>query len=122
MVPSPIPFKMLGAGCRIFQEALHLSGSCPWELAQGSQAHFPCTWPNTVSDFPPLIRIPPEIMGFPGGSVVKNLPAKVGDAGDSSSIPGSGRFPGKGNGNPLQYSYLGHPMDRGVHGVKKSWA
>ena len=122
MVPSPIPFKMLGAGCRIFQEALHLSGSCPWELAQGSQAHFPCTWPNTVSDFPPLIRIPPEILGFPGGSVVKNLPAKVGDAGDSSSIPGSGRVPGKGNGNPLQYSYLGHPMDRGVHGVKKSWA
>ena len=122
MVPSPIPFKMLGAGCPVFQEALHLSGSCPRELAQGSQAHFPCTWPNTVSDFPPLIRIPPELTGFPGGSVVKNLPAKIGDAGDSSSIPGSGKFPGKGNGNPLQYSYLGHPMDRGVHGVKKSWA
>ena len=58
---------------------------------------------------------------LPGGSVVKNLP---GNAGDSGSIPGSGRFPGEGNGNPLQYSCLGNPMDRGawqamVHGVTK---
>ena len=44
------------------------------------------------------------------GSVVKNPPAKAGDAG---SIPGSGRFP-EGNGNPLQYSYLGNPMNRGA--------
>ena len=49
--------------------------------------------------------------GFPGGSVVKNLPT---DAGDAGSISGSGRFPGGGNGNPLQYSCLGNPMDRGV--------
>ena len=61
-------------------------------------------------------------MGFPGGSVVKNLPANEGDVG---SIPGSGRSPAEGNGNPLQYSYLGNPMDRGawrapVHGVTKS--
>ena len=42
-------------------------------------------------------------MGFPGGSVVKNPPANAGDAG---SIPGSGRSPGGGNGNPLQYSCL----------------
>ena len=42
-------------------------------------------------------------MGFPGGSAVKNLPA---DGGDAGSIPGSGRFPGEGNGNPLQYSCL----------------
>jgi len=40
-------------------------------------------------------------MVFPGGSVAKNPPANAGDAG---SIPGSGRFPGEGNGNPLQYS------------------
>ena len=46
---------------------------------------------------------------FPGGSVVKNLPA---NAGDTGSIPGSGRSPGEENGNPLQYSYLGNPMDR----------
>ena len=60
-------------------------------------------------------------IGFPGGSAVKNLPA---NAGDTGLIPGLGRFPGKGNGNPLQYSCLGNPMDRGarwalVHGITK---
>ena len=50
-------------------------------------------------------------VGFPGGSAVKNLPANVGDA---SSIPGAGRLPGEGNGNPLQYFCLGNPMDRGA--------
>ena len=64
-------------------------------------------------------------MGFPGGSVVKNPPASVGNTGDASSIPGSGRSPGGGNGNPLQYSSLENPMDRGawqaiVHGITKS--
>ena len=49
--------------------------------------------------------------GFPGGSVVMNLPANVGDSG---SMPGSGRSPGEGTGNPLQYSCLGNPMDRGA--------
>ena len=57
-------------------------------------------------------------MGFPGDSVVKNLPA---NAGDPCSISGSGRSPGEGNGNPLQYSCLENSMDRGawwaVHGV-----
>ena len=46
-----------------------------------------------------------------GVSAVKNLPA---NAGDVSSIPGMGRSPGEGNGNPLQYSCLGNPMDRRV--------
>ena len=52
--------------------------------------------------------------GFPGSTsvVVKNLPASVGEARDAASIPGSGRTPGVGNGNPLQYSCLGNPMDR----------
>ena len=45
-------------------------------------------------------------MGFPGGSVVKNLPDNAGDTGDLGSIPGSGSSPGKGNGNPLQYTCL----------------
>ena len=48
----------------------------------------------------------------PCGSVVKNLPASAGDAEDTVSIPGSGRSPGEGNGNPHQYSCLGDPMDR----------
>ena len=48
----------------------------------------------------------------------------AGDTGDTGSFPGSGRFPGEGNGNPLQYSCLGNPMDRGtwlatVHGVSE---
>ena len=59
--------------------------------------------------------------GFPGGSVIKNLPTKAGDTG---SIPGLGRSPAEENGNPLQYSCLGNPMNRGdwqatVHGVAK---
>ena len=44
--------------------------------------------------------------GFPGCSVMKNLPANAGDAGDAGLIPGSRRFPGGGNGNSLQYSCL----------------
>ena len=60
--------------------------------------------------------------GLPSSSVVKNLPANAGDVG---SIPGLGRSSGEGNGNPLQYSRLGNPMDRGawwatVHRVAKS--
>jgi len=52
-----------------------------------------------------------HILGFPKGSVIKNLPANAGDVG---SIPGSGRSPGKGNGNPLQCSCLGNPVDGGA--------
>jgi len=64
-------------------------------------------------------------VGFPGGSGVKNPPDNARAAG---SIPGSGRSPGEGTGNPLQYSCLGNPMDRKsltgytVHGVPKSRA
>ena len=59
--------------------------------------------------------------GFSGGSVVKNPPASAGDPG---LIPGSGRSPGEGNGNLLQYCCLGNPMDKGawvalVHGLTK---
>ena len=62
------------------------------------------------------------LWGFLGGSVVKYPPANAGDVG---LISGSGRSPGEGNGNPLQYSCLGNPMDRGAwqataHGVPKS--
>ena len=50
-------------------------------------------------------------MGFPGGSVVKNTPANAGDVG---SVPGSGKTPEEGNGNPLQYSGLENSMERGA--------
>ena len=64
-----------------------------------------------------------HLLGFPGGLEVKNLPANAGDVG---SIPESGRSPGEGNDNPLQYSCLGNSMDRGawqvtVYGVAESW-
>ena len=88
-----------------------------------------CT--HTLTVFPPtllsesgtarrLVRHK-RLQGRPCGSVVKNPPA---NAGDTGLLPGSGRSPGEGNSNPLQYSWLGHPMDRGawqvtVHGVAK---
>ena len=57
--------------------------------------------------------------------MVKNWPASAGDTRDLGSIPGSGRYPGEGNGNPLEFSCLENPMDREawratVHGITKS--
>ena len=64
-------------------------------------------------------------MGFPGDSVVKNPCASARDVVDMGWIPGLGRSPGRGKSNPLQYSCLGNPMNRGawqaaVHGFEKS--
>ena len=63
---------------------------------------------------------------FPGGKEVKNPPSNAGDTRNMGLIPGAGRSPEVGNGNPLQYFCLGNPTDRGawgatVHGVAKSW-
>ena len=63
---------------------------------------------------------------FTDGSVGKEIACSAEDTGDLGSIPGLGRSPGEGNGNPLQYSRLKNSMDRGawqatVHGVAKSW-
>ena len=63
-------------------------------------------------------------MASPVASTVRNPPANAGDTGGVGSVPELGRSPGEGNGNPLQYSCLGNPMDRGawqvaVHGVTK---
>ena len=65
-------------------------------------------------------------MGFPGVSAVKNLPTNAGDVGNVILIPGSGRLTGEENSNPLQYSCLENPMDRGAwwatdHSVAKIW-
>ena len=74
-----------------------------------------------VSHFGFDLDFPRISLGFPGGSVVNNLPA---NAGDMSSFPGSVISPREGNGKPLQYSFLGNPMDREVwrvtvHGITK---
>ena len=75
-------------------------------------------WQVVLNHVLPLID-----WGFPGGSEVKASACSTGDLG---SIPGSGRSPGEGNGNPLQCSCPENPMDGGawwatVHGVAKSW-
>ena len=67
----------------------------------------------------------PDI-GFPGGAVVKNLPANAGDTRDAGSVFVPGRPPGVGNVNQLQYSCLENSMDKGawqatVYGVTNSW-
>ena len=72
-------------------------------------------------DFEPCVK---GVIGFPCGAVVKGLPAKAGDSGDTGLILGSGRSPGNGNGNPLQYSCLENSKDKGVwcataHGVPR---
>ena len=66
---------------------------------------------ETVIDMGVVCQVLVSSGDFPGGSVGKNLPAR---AGDVSSIPGLGRSLGGGNGNALQYSCLGNPMDRGA--------
>ena len=65
-----------------------------------------------------------SVPGLSGSLALKNPPANERDAGDSGSMPGSGRSPGGGSGTPLQYSCLGNPMDKGdwwatVYGVTK---
>ena len=66
-----------------------------------------------------------SVLGFPGGTSSEDLLANARDIRDMGSVPGSGRCPGGGNGNPLQYSCLENSMDRGawwatVHRVAKS--
>ena len=74
---------------------------------------------------PPFWLNPKIIVGFTGDTEVKNPPGNARDTGDMDFIPGSGRSRGGENGNPLQYSCLENPMDRGtwwaiVHGVAES--
>ena len=64
------------------------------------------------------LKYPLILMGFPGGS---NSKASACNAGDVGSIPKLGRSPGGGNGNPLQYSCLGNPMDRGAWRATVHW-
>ena len=90
------------AQCKVQCSALNLAYRCT------------CRWFVFIAEWY-------SVVGFPGGSAKKNLSANARDAG---LIPGSGRSPGEGDGNPLQYSCLGNSMDRGawwaiVHGGLK---
>ena len=85
-----------------------------WDSSLGQSAE-----ETKMTEVHPFNHCPP---GLPGGSDGKESACNEGDLG---LIPGLGRFPGEGNGNPLQYSCLENPMDRGawwatVHGVSKS--
>ena len=86
-------------------------------VCTSQETQLPCGW--TAAPFPRRGSLfweltfelePQETGNFPGGLVVKNLPA---NAGDADSVPGSGRSPGGGNGPPLQCSCLENPVDRG---------
>ena len=85
--------------------------------------------PELSANFVCIFSISQQVHFTKGSQVVlviKNSPASAGDIRDSGSVPGSGRSLGKGHGNPLQYSCLENPMDRGawraiVHGVTESW-
>ena len=99
-------------------------------MQRGTQKLCVPTWENLVRSFTVngstvgLLRLG-CMQGFPDGTVVKNPPANAGDTRETGLIPGSGRSPREGNGNPLQYSCLGNSMDRGawwatVYGVAKS--
>ena len=68
----------------------------------------------------------PQVLGLLSGATDKNPPTNVGDTRDAGLIPGLGRSPEGGHGNPLQYSCLENPMDRGtwqaaVHRIAKTW-
>ena len=113
-LPKPILFadcwKPYGGSCKANPQ---LSAPCKNKLGKVMWRVPSYTW--AVKAF----------LGLPGGTMVKNLPANPGDAGDLGSIPGLGRCPGGGNGNWLQHSCLGNPTDRGawqaiVHSVSKS--
>ena len=88
---------------------------CYWNTSTPIHSCTVCVWFHTQQSW----------VGFPDGASGKNLPADAGDSGDMGSIHVSGRSPGGGNGNPLQYSSLRKPTDRGawqvvVHGVARS--
>ena len=88
-LPLPMQFHSLYHYMRL-HIYLHVIHCAHWRLLRNP--------PHQI-----LIPLRPHITGFPGSSVVNNLP---GNAGDAASIFGSGRYPGEGNGNPLQYSHL----------------
>ena len=132
--PPPCSFLHLArsplAGPRAKQEADPFLGSLDMRTLGlkadkqefGTPIQFLLSLPKAKNSLPPPVQIhfreETRAVGFPGGSVVRNLPA---DARDVGSIPGSGRPPRKGSGNPLQYSCLGNLTDRVAWGAYGPW-
>ena len=109
------PIHMATCGCRGGWEVSLCFGDGWTAMCMAKRTY---QWKNGYYNRPGISKL----QGIPGGSAVKNLSANAGDMG---LISMSGRFPGEGNGKPLQYSCLGNPVDRGtwwppVHGVEKS--
>ena len=122
LLPSPVTsttghcFRFGSLSSFLLELFLHSSPVAYWAPTDLGTSSF------SVLSFCLFILFMGFSVGFPGGSEVK-VPAS--NAGDPGSIPGSGRSPGEGNGNPFQYSCLGNPMDgkawqATVHGVAKS--
>ena len=110
---GPSVCQHLGPGITAFES--------PWERVK---CMFPCPGPRKETLWSPDLGLcvwhsPSHFGGYPGGSVIKNLPA---NAGDSGSVPGSRRAPGGGHGNPLQDSCLGNPTDRGAWRRYSPWS
>ena len=110
---GPSVCQHLGPGITAFES--------PWEQVK---CMFPCVglWKETLWSLDLGLCVwhsPSHFGGYPGGSMIKNLPANAGDLG---SVPGSGRTPGGGHGNPLQDSCLGNPMDRGAWQGYSPWS
>ena len=94
----------------------------PWSAHNTSLFQHLCSstepWPLSIPELRHGMWKAKIVLGFPGGSVVKNPPANAGDVRDTGSIPESGKSPGGGHGNSLQYSCLENPMDRGAWQAK----
>ena len=115
--PTPVLLPGKSHGLR------SLVGYSPWGCKESDtteRLHFTSSYKFLIFLWREFLR-----PGFPGGTVIKNLPANAGAAGDLGSTPVSERSPGGGNGSPLQSSCLGNPTDRGawqatVHRVAKN--
>ena len=106
----------------------HSAGLCTPSQAGSSSKHPSPKFPKSPETQPTFLFMGPSAQSwsFPNGSLGNESTCNARDIGDVSSIPGLGISPGGGNGNPLQYSCLKNPVDRGpwqarVQGVAKSW-
>ena len=106
--------ELLGQRAWIFGDSWYLVPNCPQDKL--NQFILSLAW-YEMSHFS-LSQIHICVQGFLDGSSGKKSACIAGDAGDVSSVPGLGRSPGRRNGNSLQYSYLGNPMDRGACGLQ----